>query len=94
MPILDRATAIETINRLTEGRTSDTDLTDIENLIDTVSVDNAAEVERLRAENTAIEQKWREKYRAAFFNGADNTEKPDNVKDYTGETINDLLRGE
>lgn len=82
MAVLTREQFMEKLNTLTDGKTDDDTLTMIQDFSDTFkSLEEKEDVEAVRGDYEAklksLDDTWRNKYRDAFFNGAE--EKKDEV---------------
>lgn len=76
MSRLSREEMLNKFNNLMGDNNSDDVLSFIEDINDTVDVDNGQEIETLRAtvarlenENKELDNNWREKYKSRFFDG-------------------------
>lgn len=101
--ILKKDEFMEKLKLLTEGKTDDETLKIIEDFNDTINAVNTEgeEVEALKAEYEQklvdLDTSWREKYKDAFFNGAEEvkeevkeTEEPEEKDE--PETYEDLFK--
>ena len=82
MAVLTREQFMEKLNTLTDGKTDDETLTMIQDFTDTFkSLEEKEDVEAVRRDYEeklkSLDDTWRNKYRDAFFNGAE--EKKDEV---------------
>ena len=84
MSRLSREEMLNKFNNLMGDNNSDDVLSFIEDINDTVDVDNGQEIETLRAnvvrlenEKKELDNNWREKYKSRFFDGAIVTPPPD-----------------
>ena len=76
MAVLTREQFMEKLNTLTDGKTDDDTLTMIQDFSDTFkSLEEKVDVEAVRGEYEdklkTLDDTWRNKYRDAFFNGAE-----------------------
>lgn len=76
MAVLTREQFMEKLNTLTDGKTDDDTLTMIQDFSDTFkSIEEKEDVEAVRGEYEeklkTLDDTWRNKYRDAFFNGAE-----------------------
>lgn len=82
MAVLTREQFMKKLNTLTDGKTDDDTLTMIQDFSDTFkSLEEKEDIEAVRTDYEAklksLDDTWRNKYRDAFFNGAE--EKKDEV---------------
>lgn len=82
MAVLTREQFMEKLNTITDGKTDDDTLAIIQDFSDTFkSLEEKEDVEAVRGEYEeklkSLDDTWRNKYRDAFFNGAE--EKKDEV---------------
>lgn len=82
MAVLTREQFMEKLNTITDGKTDDDTLAMIQDFSDTFkSLEEKEDVEAVRGEYEeklkSLDDTWRNKYRDAFFNGAE--EKKDEV---------------
>lgn len=97
--ILKKDEFMEKLKLLTEGKTDDETLKIIEDFNDTINAVSSGgeEVEALKAEYEQklvdLDTSWREKYKDAFFNGAEeiNDEVKDPEEKDEPETYEDLF---
>lgn len=84
MAVLTREQFMEKLNTITDGKTDDDTLTMIQDFSDTFkSLEEKEDVEAVRGEYEAklksLDDTWRNKYRDAFFNGAE--EKKEEIEE-------------
>lgn len=77
--ILKKDEFMEKLKLLTEGKTDDETLKIIEDFNDTINAVDGEEAEAVKAEYeqklVELDTSWREKYKNAFFNGAEEKEE-------------------
>lgn len=105
MAVLTREQFMEKLNTLTDGKTDDDTLTMIQDFSDTFkSLEGKEDVEAVREDYEeklkSLDDTWRNKYRDAFFNGAEENkdevieEKEDEEEKEEPHTYEELFKEE
>ena len=103
MAVLTREQFMEKLNTLTDGKTDDDTLAMIQDFIDTFkSLEEKEDVEAVRGDYEeklkVLDENWRNKYRDAFFNGAEEKkdeeeeEEEEKDKEIVAENFDELFK--
>ena len=99
MAVLTREQFMEKLNTLTDGKTDDDTLSMIQDFSDTFkSLEEKEEVEAVRGDYEAklksLDETWRNKYRDAFFNGAEEKKDEEEEEKEEPHKYEDLFKEE
>lgn len=82
---------IEDIRKIVGDNNTDEFIAFVEDLSDTLAVDNAEEVERLKKELEENDKYWRDKYITRFLGGDDDDDTVEIVEEEKPQTYEDLF---